>query len=186
MKEIYKNLISILIVCGFVCGMIGLNCCRNSTDSKSVVKLDPFKEHIKKEAERMSNYLLTKEYKSFIKCMYPPLIEKMGGEDQMLSILEKGLPDGNSIEKVSISIPSDTILVQNQIQCTLKEDIVMKVKGGKLLYTSTLIGLSDDNGKTWFFLDANGRSLQSLKEGFPNLSDQLNIIISSKPTFISE
>jgi len=186
MKEIFKKTFSAIIVCGLVFGLIGFSSCQKTSDNKTVIKSDPFRENIKKEAEKMSNYLLMKDYKNFIKCMYPPLIELLGGEDRLLSIFEQGLPDGNTIEKVIISYPSDTIIVQNQIQCTLKEDIVMKVRGGKLLSTSTLIGFSDDNGNTWFFLDANGRSLKALKDGFPNLSDRLNIIISSKPTFISD
>jgi hypothetical protein len=77
-------------------------------------------------------------------------------------------------------------MVNGQIQCTLKEVIEMRVSGGKLIATSTLIGISDDNGDTWYFLDANSKSLETLKKGFPNLSDKLKFVESEKPIFKRE
>ncbi|HTJ51792.1 MAG TPA: hypothetical protein VL443_20170 [Cyclobacteriaceae bacterium] len=149
-------------------------------------KRDPLKDKIKNEAEIMGNSLVSKNYEIFLKYMYPPFLERIGGKGKIISIFEKGLPGGSTIENVKISYPSDTVMINNQIQCTLKEVIEMNVKGGKLISTSTLIGLSEDNGITWYFLDANSRSLETLKTDFPNLSDRLTFEESSKPMFIKE
>lgn len=147
---------------------------------------DSFKNNIKKEAEIMSNLMVNKKYDDFLKYMHPSLITMMGGKEKVLDIFKQGLPDGTTIKSVKISYPSDTVKVNNQIQCTLKEEIEMKVKGGKLIAISTLVGLSDDDGKTWYFLDANSKSLETLKTAFPNLSSRLIFVESTKPIFVSE
>lgn len=186
MKDKSRKAFLSIIALGLLVGIVGFSSCQKTSESKTQTNSDPYKENIKKEAEKMGNLMVTKDYKNFIKYMYPPLINLMGGEERILSTFEQGLPNGSSIEKITISDLSDTIQIQNQIQCTLKEEITMKVNGGKLLATSTLIGLSEDNGKTWYFLDSNGHSLESLKEKFPNISDKLTITENEKPTFISE
>jgi len=149
-------------------------------------KTSPLRDRIKNEAEKMCNSLVNKNYEGFVTYMYPPLIELMGGKEKVIDILRKGLPEGSTIERVKISYPSDTIMINNQIQCTLKEVIEMNVKGGKLLSTSTLIGISDDHGKIWYFLDANSKSLVTLKRNFPDLSGRLILEESLKPIYTKE
>ena len=149
-------------------------------------KTSPLRDKIKNDAEKMCISLVTKDYEDFVKYMYPPLIELMGGKEKVINIFNQGLPEGNTIERVKISYPSDTIIINNQIQCTLKEVIEMKVKGGKIIGTSTLIGISDDNGNSWHFIDANSKSLETLKSNYPELSGRLIFEVSSKPIFIKD
>jgi Neuraminidase (sialidase) len=45
--------------------------------------------------------------------------------------------------------PSAFIKVKKQLQCTLPDKIEIKMMGGTMSTNSTLIAISDDNGKTW-------------------------------------
>lgn len=174
MKAILLFFISSLIL-----SLMTLASCQNSQQDQLKIK-------VKNEAEIMSNLLVNRNYEGFVKYLYPPLIDIMGGKEKVLEIFKQGLPDGNILKSVKISYPSDIIKVKNQIQCTLEETIELKVRDGRLISTSTLIGISDDDGKTWCFLDANSKSLETLKMAFPNLSDKLILVGSTKPTFIKD
>jgi len=173
------KLITSLITIIVILSLFNLASCKNS-------QVENLRDKIKMEAETMSKLLVNKDYKNFVKYIYPHLLEVMGGKEKVINIFNQGLPNGNTIKSVKVSYPSDTIMINNQIQCTVNEEITMNVKGGKLIVTSTLIGLSNDQGKTWYFLDANSKSQGMLKRGFPELSNRLIIVESSKPIFISE
>ena len=58
--------------------------------------------------------------------------------------------------------------------------------GGKISTSSTLIGISDDKGKTWTFIDAAGKDLATLRKVIPNLSDKLVIPKMQQPQFVMD
>jgi hypothetical protein len=147
---------------------------------------DPFRSRIINEAQSMANALVEKDYNKFIDYMPPRLIEEIGGRDTLLGIFKQGLPNGTSIKKMTISNLSDTVICNNEIQCTLSETIEVIIKEGLMIYKSTLIGFSFDNGDRWYFIDCSKKTLEQLKSTFPNLSDRLVVILPSKPYFIKE
>ena len=70
-----------------------------------------------------------------------------------------------------------------ELQSTIPQMIQMQVQGGKLTTETTLIALSPDKGKSWYFIDAAGKSLAELKGLFPNLSSSLVIPEPVEPKF---
>ena len=52
-------------------------------------------------------------------------------------------------------------MVNGELQCTLPQTIVMKVPNGKLVTKSTLIDVSKDMGRKWFFIDCLGRNIKT-------------------------
>lgn len=154
--------------------------CANQDDKTNTLKIK-----IKKNAELMANSLVSKDYMNFIKYMHPTLLKMMGGKDAMIETLNGGLPGGNEIKKVTISIPSKLIIEKNIIQCTLSGEIEMSVKEGRLIFKSNLIALSYDNGKNWYFIDTSNFTLQQLKEFIPELSNKVQLKKWEKPIFIS-
>jgi len=170
-KNIYSLIFFLFVI---------LNSCTSQNEKDKDIKLK-----IKTTAEQMTNSLVKKDYQTFIKFSHPKIIEMMGGKDIMLNTLNAGLPDGNEIRKVSILNVSDTLVVNNIIQCTLIEEIEMTVNGGILVFKSNLIGISYDQGNNWYFLDANNQIREQMKELFPELSNRLQLKIFGKPIFIS-
>ena len=113
----------------------------------------------------------------------------MGGVDIMAAYMEKSLKkmeeeEGFSISKVTIENSSKIIRIKNQIQCTLTEIIEMKHSDGKLIQKSTLIAISNDQGKTWGFIDTHGKSLKELQVTLKELSNELVIPKLQEPTII--
>jgi len=142
------------------------------------------KDQVKKSAQNMANSLVTGDYKTFTNFIFPPLLQLMGGKEKAIELFKKETPKSITIENVEIYDCSDTIKTTNEIQCTLKERITMKVSEGKLICLSTLICISTDNGNSWTFIDANDKALDFYRNQFPNLSKRLIIPDPIKPIFL--
>ena len=74
--------------------------------------------------------------------------------------------------------PSEYLNKGNELQCSLTQVIVMKTPRGKIESEYTLIGISNDDGKNWTFIDTSGKDKETMLKYFPNLHD--DIIIKPK------
>lgn len=71
--------------------------------------------------------------------------------------------------------PSKFIKKGNETQLTMIQEILMNSPKGKILAEYTLIGISNDNGANWKFIDTGGKSKEIMIQYFPNLSKDLVI-----------
>jgi hypothetical protein len=167
--------------------LVGLASCNNET--KPAEKENDSKA-IKEQAELMGKLLLSKDFKSFAKYTYPKILDMLGGEEKMIATLENGSKEmeaqGMGILSVTVGEPSAIITAGKELQCTLPETLEMKVPNGKLKTKSTLIGISNDNGKNWYFIDTSGKDIKTLQQALPNLSGELVIPVQGQPTFTNE
>jgi hypothetical protein len=142
-------------------------------------------ESILVQAIEMGDFLLKKNYEKFTEKIYPPLIETAGGKENMLSAIDAGLIElktqGITIDTLIFLPPNDIIEIENELQTTMTEYIVMSIPDGKMISKSTLIVVSLDNGQTWYFLETSDKDLKTMQAQFPNLSDELIIPPSEKP-----
>ncbi len=145
---------------------------------------------IKEQADIMGELLLKKDFSSFTKYTYPKVIEMMGGKQKMIAIMELGskemLSEGTDFLNVTIGEPSKIITIGIELQCTVPQTIEMKVRNGRLVTESTLIAISTDNGKNWYFVDTPGKDIQTMKKALPNLSGELVIPKKKQPIFYAD
>ncbi|PBQ33788.1 hypothetical protein CNR22_19035 [Sphingobacteriaceae bacterium] len=138
-----------------------------------------YKKEIVRQANQMNVFLLKKDYKSFIKYANPALVNKLGGEAEMIVALKNGFKEmktaGNSITKILVDEPNKVLAVGNELQTTVTETLEMKVKRGLLITKSVLIVISKDAGKHWYFMDTSGKDLKTLRTEMPELSEELVI-----------
>ncbi len=170
--------LSIIILLSFLLGA-----CDDQTKS---IELSDNTE-VKLQAESMAQLLLKSDFKSFSKFTHPKVIEMMGGEEKMIETLESGTKamaaEGTGFLSISIGEPSKIISINNELQCTLSQTIEMKVPNGKLTAKSTLIAISTNNGKSWYFIDTSGKNIETMQKLLPNLSSDLVISANEKPVF---
>ena len=147
---------------------------------------------LKTQANAMANAIKKQDYKTVIKMTNPKIVAAGGGEAKMMEELNKGIGMMKakgmniSINNVSLGVPSAFIKVDKQLQCTVPDKIDIKMIGGTVSTNSTLIALSDDNGKTWNFIDAMGKNVATIKQVIPTLSDKLIIANMDKPQFVPD
>ena len=169
----------------FILMIIGTCYSQNKTVDSS-----NYSDIIKEQAETMSQFLLKKNFKSFTQFTYPKLVEMMGGEQKMIETLEKASTqmeaDGTAYLNVTIGEPSRVLSFQNEMQCIIPQTLEIKVPNGRVLTKSSLIAISIDNGKSWYFVDTSGKDIQTMKKVLPNLSEELIIPVKKKPTFYND
>ena len=142
---------------------------------------------IKQQAELMAKAYLEKDFEKFSTYTYPKIIELFGSKEKYIARVKLLVSDSEAptSSKISIGEPSRIINTGNELQTTIPQTLEIPVSGGFLVSISTLITLSDDNGKNWYFIDAGGGDtiLEKLFTQFPNLSKDLIIPPKEKPVF---
>lgn len=139
------------------------------------------------QANDMGGKFMAKDYAAFLKYSHPATIKTMGGEKKMLekttnemADLEK---DGMSFTSIKFGVPSKIIKAGNELQCTIPEIIEVQLPGRKMTSTTTMIAISYDKGKNWYFLDTARNSLSAMQQLVPTLSNELDIPFPSDPSF---
>ncbi|MDI9366137.1 MAG: hypothetical protein QM541_14365 [Flavobacterium sp.] len=147
---------------------------------------------LKAQANAMATAIKKQDFKTVIKMTNPKVVAAAGGEAKLLEQLSKGMGMmkakgmNMSISNVVIGEPSPFIKVKKQLQCTVPDKLEVKMIGGTISTNSTLIAISDDDGKTWNFIDAVGKNIAALKKVLPNLSDKLVIAKTEQPQFVPD
>jgi hypothetical protein len=150
--------------------------CNDRSEVKSVEASDHAAE-IKKDAETMKKFLLNKDYPSFVKFTYPKLVEMAGGEQKMVETFEETMKQmeaaGTIILDVTFGEPTKVIKQGNELQCTIPQLTKLKMNENQLSQKSTLIAISENDGKTWYFINASSDDIHEMQKNLPNLSSEL-------------
>lgn len=140
---------------------------------------------VKRQADAVAKALFNGDYKTIIARTYPKAVNVGGGKEKMLQILTTGInqmkSQGFSFEKVTIGQPGKFYKAGSEIHCIIPESIIMKTSQGRFLANSSLLGISNDGGKNWSFLDMNRATINLVKTLFPNFNKNLVIPEPAQP-----
>lgn len=142
---------------------------------------------IKSQAMDLAKALLKKDYPTVSKYMHPGVTAYAGGRtkfiQQMDTINAVATKFGAEIKKVMIGNPAEVIKYNKELQTTLPQTTEMKTGFGSLALESTLVAISQDGGKNWYFIDTAIFNVKDLKKSLPNLSPDLVIPPAKSPKF---
>lgn len=145
--------------------------------------------NLKSAAQKMAGFLTRGNYTEFIKYMHPRALQMAGGKDKIIAMLQASSEQSNSqgftIDSVCIGDPLPIMYAGKELQGLVPEKIILKIKQGKLVTTSYLLAVSDNKGKTWYFIDTSNKTLAQLQTVLPSLSNQLVIPPRTKPILYS-
>ena len=135
----------------------------------------------------MGKALLKKNYNTFAKYMHPQVTQAAGGSGKLIQQMDTAnavaAKFGAEIKKVLIGNPSAVVKFNKELQATLPQYTEMKTNFGCLTLESTLVAISLDNGKNWYFIDTSVFNINDLKKSLPNLSPDLVIPPTKPPKF---
>jgi hypothetical protein len=138
----------------------------------------------------MAKLFLDKNYKEFVKFIYQPSIDIIGGKEMAIQLIEKAVDklasDGFQITNCAIKKPEFIIHYKNELQCTVIQYLVMKSSKRMFYSKSTLIGFSKNNGESWTFFETSGKDLKTLQSTFKDLSDSLTISEETQSVFFKK
>ena len=91
--------------------------------------------------------------------------------------------EGITFEALKFGTPSKMIHAGTELQCIIQQQIEMLLPRGRMTAITTLIALSEDNGKSWYFTDASRFDLASMQRLIPSLSNELVFPYPQDPVF---
>ena len=143
---------------------------------------------IKVQAMDMATALMKNDFATFIKYMHPKIIEYAGGKEKMKDKMDSAYGTaklfGVSFKRYWIGTPGEIITYKDQLQAVLPESTTLKTPLGELTAETSMIVISPDNGKNWWFIDTNVYRADKLKNILPDLSPQLIIPPQKKPKLV--
>ena len=142
---------------------------------------------IKTQAMDMARALLKKDYTTFSKYMHPGIAEYAGGRNKLIQQMDTAnavaAKFGAEIKRVVIGNPGEVVKYNNELQAILPQTTEMKTGFGNLALETTLVAISQDGGKNWYFVDTSIFNVKDLKKSLPNLSPELIIPPAKSPKF---
>ncbi len=157
---------------------------------KNAIDTLAYKKTIHDQASAMGQSMLKKDFNSFAKYVHPKIMEMMGGKQKLIDEMKKSMEEIEASEVFFLNIAfgesSEIISYNKELQSTILQTIGMKVPNGRMVTKSTLIVVSADNGKNWYFIDAAGNNIQAMKKDLPNLSPDLVIPPRQQPVFYND
>jgi len=143
---------------------------------------------IKVQAMDMAKALMHNDFASFSKYMHPGIIAFAGGKEKMKNKMDSAdvamKQFGVSFKRYWIGDPGEIIEYKSRLQCILPQSTTMNTPMGELIAETSLIAISMDKGKNWWFIDTNVYRVNKLKDILPDLSPKLVIPDPKEPKFV--
>lgn len=142
---------------------------------------------IKVQAMDMATALMKNDFATFSKYMHPNIVSFAGGKEQMKNKMDsaaKAMREfGISFKHYWIGDPGEIVTYKNQLQAVLPESTTIKTPLGEVTAETSMIVISTDQGKSWYFIDTNVYRVSKLKTILPDLSPKLVIPTPKQPQF---
>lgn len=121
------------------------------------------------------------------------VVAAMGGKEALIASVRQGI-DGMKTSSVSfrdveIGAPGKVEKMSNWLVSVIPQMVTLNVPGGRLESTAYLIGISEDDGKSWAFVDSTGFTNENeaaLAQMFPPLAGRLRVPEKKSPVFTAE
>ena len=136
-------------------------------------------QNLNQQLSILRNFFFEEDYNQFAKFVHPEVTKMIGGKAKMIQTtkasLDKMKKDGFFFSDLTFKNPTKFINNGNNVQFTITQEITMKTPKGKIFAEYSLIGVSNDKGKNWFFIDTSGKSKEEMRKYLPFLSKDLII-----------
>ena len=169
----------LLLVSQTACGQI--QNAPNSEKDEIVQKVDSRIENLKKQADDLVDAVNKGDFDRFIELTHPQVIKKVGGRENLISIMKKVFDQNPKIfESFSASAGIPNMLVESEE--LLFGVVPQKIEGithkkHKVISNDCVVGVSNDDGKTWKFVSG-----EKFDEIFPLSKSKIQIV--ARKTFV--
>ncbi len=143
---------------------------------------------IRVQAMEMGNAAIRNDFNTFVKFMHPDVVAFAGGKEAMRFKMDSAYgmmkQFGVTFKRYWIGKPEAVVKHGKQLQALLPQTTVMKTGFGDLQAETTMLAISEDGGKNWWFVDTNVYGAEKLKNILPDLSPKLVLPPRTKPKLI--
>ena len=144
---------------------------------------------IKVQAMDMGTAFMKNDFTTFSKYMHPNIIAFAGGKENMKTKMDSASAAmklfGVSFKRYWIGTPGEIINYKGQLQAVLPVSTIIKTPLGELTAETSMIVISMDIGKNWYFIDTNVYKADKIKSILPDISPELVIPLQKKPKLVA-
>jgi len=142
---------------------------------------------IQQEARKCAKALVAADYDNVVNYTYKPVVEGLGGKDAMIAMLKRGAAkmhsQGDSIDDATIGVPEKPQKIGRWLVALVPQHLIMTVPGGHLELDSHLLGISEDEGKKWAFVDLGAMAKENFAKLFPEFAAKVDFPERKQPVF---
>jgi len=141
-------------------------------------------DSLRRQATRMESSFIRGDFVSYVHYFPPKLIEGMGGQD---SVVKRLIESRNSVANMkydSVGLDSLSAFINDSglLQTTLAEHTSVTIGQNRVVFRTTLICLSPDNGVHWTFVEPGDEGgIYPLRVWMPEISTKLTIPFQPPP-----
>jgi hypothetical protein len=111
------------------------------------------------QAQRLDSAFKEKNWTRYAKLNHPRLVEAMGGETAFAQTMQDEMHKVDSMVKIDtmyFGTPYFFVSCDSSINCLLPQTMLIALNDTSMLRSRVyLVGSSEDNGRTWFFVDGS-------------------------------
>lgn len=187
-----KIVISLVIFC--LITFVQISCSQaqvNNNNTTQQTKTDDTKSNypsLKIQAEELCTATVKGDFAKLADLTHAKLLEKLGGRDKLIAFLKRdseGMKaDGFELMSATVSDAIQIVKVEKELFAVLPLTLTIKAPKGKAIQESSVIGISDDDGANWKFI--NGINQQRFSLLFPNAASKVQIPAEKPPVFTKD
>jgi len=140
---------------------------------------------IKVQAMDMATAWMKNDFNTFITYMHPEIITAAGGKEKMKSNSDSAYTMMKRfsvrVKRYWIGDPGKIVKYKNQLQAVLPQSTTLEMALGEMTAENSMIVISNDGGKNWWFIDTNLYKAEKLKDISIDISPELVIPLRKKP-----
>jgi hypothetical protein len=145
---------------------------------------------MKRDAAACRNALEEKDYEAMARYTLPKLVKMLGGVSGIRQAAEKSFldPNGNmmELEKCSLGEPGAVKKVDGQLLALVPQKLVIKASRMRAQTSGWLLGISENGGRNWVFIDTVEMRKESFSRNFPELAGKIALPPRIKPQILKE
>ncbi len=181
---LFSTIFCLLFLAQIACGQTRPSNIEKTTIKTEDVKLDY--PRLKIQAKELGKATVTGDFAQVVDFTYPKIVEAFGGKEKMIAFLkgnsQQMKSDGFELEAMTIGEIKQIAKVESQVFAIVPITMKIKSPNGKALGESSIIGISNDDGESWKFID--GIDQTKFKAKFPKAAEKIQIPVEQSPKAI--
>jgi hypothetical protein len=137
------------------------------------------------QGRAVAQALVAKDYDKVADATFPAALQAAGGREHLIAATKQTFESSKiQITRAVISSPSQLVDTGSRLFAVLPETLDLGVRGNSLRSESFLLGISDDRGRTWRFVDGADGSV-SISKLIPDMPATVILPARKKPVLIA-
>lgn len=149
------------------------------------LRAQPLETIVKSQALEMGKAMVAGDTRTFSRYMLPELLQEGGGSAKVINMMDSAMTlfknIGGKVSRITYGNPGKVVRFRKELQTTIQQTTQITSMLADAELSSTLIAISRNQGKNWYFLDQNMSQAKELKDKLPALSPELVIPPPVKP-----